>query len=83
MLTMDSSLGRLIPVAPLFLFKRATSIATILVKSEFKDESGTEDCKYTVGVLSCVVCVAIVGTCIPIRTNQFYLMVRSLDPNIS
>lgn len=54
-LTMDPIIGHLVPNAPMFTFRRATSIRDKLVRSEFRDESAKDHCKYK-GTFICGSC---------------------------
>lgn len=52
---MDPNLDRLVPEIPLFTFRRATSIASRLVKSEYSRDREADHCKYK-GTFMCGSC---------------------------
>lgn len=52
---MDPIIGHLLPSTPMFTFRRATSIQDKLVRSEFRDKSEKEHCKYK-GTFICGSC---------------------------
>lgn len=52
---MDPSLRDLLSEIPLFTFRRANLIASILVKSEYRDDKGLVHCKYR-GTYMCGAC---------------------------
>lgn len=52
---MDPNLSQLLLERPLFTFRRATSVASRLVRSEFKGDSFAEHCKYK-GTFMCGAC---------------------------
>lgn len=54
-LMMDPNLRRLLPEAPHFTFRRATSIASELVRSEYRGEREVVHCKYR-GTYMCGAC---------------------------